>query len=207
MFKLRKYLIILLSIASPFLVNAQEESLLSYSKFPLKLAIGNHAVGFLYQNSFDALNPHVSLGTEFGLNKNQKHQLFASSNIGFFKNLVIGSTMAVDLNLGYRFTHKIGLFLETELGLGFLNQYHPRAIYVQNSEDGSYEKTTDKGTLASSIGFKTGIGYDFSKNAKTPFRLGINHNFFLQTSYFDVASFPIMPQSTTNLTLTYKFQK
>ncbi len=203
---LKKYLLILFALSSSYLITAQEDDLIEYSKFPLKIAIGNHAVGFPYQNSFNAFNPHISVGTEKGLNKNQKHHLFASSNLGFIRNQVIGNTITIDLNLGYRYTHKVGLFIETGLGLGVLDQFHPRDIYEQTN-DNSYQKVKDKGTFASLIGIQTGIGYDFSKNSKTPFRVGINHNFFIQTTYFDVASFPIMPQSTTNITITYKFKK
>ncbi len=203
---LRKYLLILLALSSSYLMQAQDDSSIEYSKFPLKIAIGNHAVGFPYQNSFNAFNPHFSVGTERGLNKNQKHHLFVSSNLGLIRNKVIGNTITIDLDLGYRYTHKVGLFIETGLGLGMLDQFHPRDIYEQTN-DNSYQKVKDKGTFASLIGIKTGIGYDFSKNSKNPFRIGINHNFFIQTIYFDLANFPIMPQSTTNITITYKIKK
>lgn len=203
----KKYFFILFALSCSCLIKAQEGSPIEYSKFPLKLAIGNHAVGFPYQNSFSAFNPHVSIGTELGLNKNPKHSLFLSSNLGFFRNRVIGNTITADFDLGYRYMHKKGLFIETSFGLGALDQFHPRDIYELNPTVGTYEASADKGTFSSSIGFKMGIGYDFSKNSNTPFRIGINHNFFIQTVYFDVMSFPIMPQSTTNITITYKFKK
>lgn len=204
---LRKLLLILLTLSSTYLIKAQDSRPIEYSSFPLKIAIGNHAVGFLYENSFKAFNPHLSIGTELALNRNQKHQLVTSSNLGFIRNKVIGNTIVIDFDLGYRYTHKSGVFIETALGLGLLEQFHPRDIYEQNVVDATYQKVEDKGTFASLIGLKTGIGYDFSKDSKHPFRLGINHHFFIQTSYFDVENFPIMPQSTTNITITYKFKK
>jgi len=203
----KKYLFILFALSCSFLMKAQGSSPIEYSKFPLKIALGNHAVGFPYQNSFSAFNPHLSIGTELGLNKNQKHRLFLSSNLGFIRNKVIGNTITADFDLAYRYTHKKGLFIETAFGLGVLDQFHPRDIYELNPADGTYKKSSDKGTFASLIGLKMGIGYDFSKNSNRPFRIGINHNFFIQTVYFDVMSFPIMPQSTTNITITYKFKK
>ena len=207
MIPLKKYLLILLALSSSYWVKAQDDSAIEYSKFPLKIAIGNHAVGFPYQNSFSAFNPHLSVGTERGLNKNQKHHLFISSNLGFIRNKVIGNTITMDLDFGYRYTHVKGLFFETALGIGLLDQFHPRAIYKQNTTDGTYKKVSDKGTFASLIGFKMGIGYDFSKKSNRPFRIGLTHNFFIQTTYFDVKNFPIMPQSTTNILITYKFIK
>jgi len=204
---LKKYLLILLAVASAFSLKAQDTNPIAYSKFPLKVSIGNQVVGFPFDNLFTASNPHFSVGTERGLNKNQKHHLFVASSLGFFRNKVIGNTFMLDIDLGYRFTHKRGMYLETSLGLGNLIQFHPRKIYKQNIEDGTYKKMANKGFFASSIGLKLGIGYDFSKKSNLPIRLGIHHNAFIQTTYFDVDNFPIMPQSTTNISITYKFKK
>lgn len=204
---LKKYLLILFAISSAHLTDAQDLSAIEYSRFPLKIAIGDHAVGFPYQHSFGTFNPYLSVGTERGLNRNQKHHLLASSNLGFIRNNVIGNTITIDFGLGYRYMHNIGLFIETALDLGLLDQFHPRDIYEQNTSDGSYEKISDRGTFSSLIGLKTGLGYDLSKNSKHPFRIGIDHNFFIQTSYFDVENFSIMPQTTTSISITYKFKK
>ena len=113
----------------------------------------------------------------------------------------------IDIDLGYRYTQNAGVYLETTLGLGLLEQFRPRAIYELNTSDNTYAKIKDKGTFVSLIGFKMGIGYDFSKRSNSPLKIGIHHNFFIQTPYFDVENFPIMPQSTTNITITYKFKK
>ncbi len=203
----KKYVLILLAVSSSYLLNAQDTTPIEYAKYPLKLSLGNHVVGFPLENLFSSFNPHLSIGTERGINKNQKHHLFVAASLGFFRNKVIGNTLFLDLDLGYRFTHKRGLYVETSLGLGTLNQYHPRATYQQNTTDGSYKKRNNKGFFASSIALKLGIGYDFSKKSNLPVRIGIHHNAFIQTTYFDVDNFPIMPQSTTNISITYKFKK
>lgn len=206
MVTIRKYLLILIAISASYFTNAQASEV-EYSKLPLKIEIGNHVVGFPFENSFTAFNPHISIGTEIGINKNQKHQLFAATNLGYVNNKIIGNSILFDFDLGYRFTMKGGVFVKTSLSLGILNQYHPNDIYQQNIENGDYVKVDDKGTTASLVGLKMGIGYDFSKNTKFPFRVGLTHNFFIQSPYFDVKSFPIMPQSTSNISITYKFKK
>lgn len=188
-------------------IKAQDISNIEYAKFPLKISLGNHVVGFAYQNTFDSFNPSFSAGTEKGLNKNPKHHLFVSSNLGFIRNKIIGNTFTIDLNLGYRYTHAKGLFIETSLGIGALNQFHPRDIYTLNTTDGTYERNSNSGKFASLTTFRTDIGYDFSKKSKRPFRIGLSHNFFIQAPYFDVKNFPIMPQSTTSISFTYKFKK
>lgn len=189
-----------------FVAHAQNEEV-QFAKFPLKISFGNHAVGFPFQHSFKAFNPHFSLGTEFGLNKNLKHQIYISSNLGFIRNKVIGNTIPLDVDFGYRYLHKTGLFLETTLGLGILKQYHPRNVYQYSESNETYDKISDKGLTTSLVGFKMGMGYDFSSNNQHPFRIGINHHFFIQTTYFEIDNFPIMPQSTTNISITYKFKK
>ena len=205
--QLKKCLLIIVALSSAYLIKAQEPDPVVYSKLPLRIAIGNHAIGFPFQNTFKAFNPHFSVGTELGLNKNQKHRLLLSSNLGFFRNSVIGNSLTLDFEFGYRYTHRRGLFIETALGLGIINQFHPRDIYTINPDDGSYEQVSDRGTFASLVGWKIGLGYDFSKHSKHPFRIGINHHFLIQSPYFELENFPIMPQLITNITLTYKFKK
>jgi len=200
-----KFLLLIAAFLCSNFIKAQGD--VAYSKFPLRIEIGNHVVGFPFQNSFNSFNPNFSVGTERGLNKSQKYHLFVSTDLGFIRNKVIGNTLTFDLNLGYRYTHRAGLFFETSLGLGILDQFHPREVYTLNESENRYEKSSDSGMFASLIGLKTGIGYDFSKKSNLPFRIGISHDFFIQAPYFDVANFPIMPQSTTNISFTYKFKK
>jgi len=83
--KFKKYLLFLLALSSAYLIKAQDGSV-EYFPLPLKITFGNHAVGFPYQNSFTSFNSHFSLGTELGINQNQKHHLFVSPNVGFFRN-------------------------------------------------------------------------------------------------------------------------
>jgi hypothetical protein len=204
---LKKGLFILFLLLTSFLLKAQDTLSTTYSKFPIKVTIGNHSVGFPLQNLFKASNLNLSIGSELSLNKNKKHQLLIAPSIGFFHNKVIGSSFTLNIDFDYRYTHKKGVFIETGLGIGFLDQFHPRTIYELNIADGTYHEVKDKGTIFSSMGFNLGIGYDFSKKFDSPIRIGINHNFFIQTTYFDLANFPIMPQSTTNFTIAIKFRK
>ncbi len=188
-------------------LQAQENQTHQFSRFSLKNAMGNHAVGFPYENAFLAFTPHVSIGLEMGLNAAKRHGLFIASNLGFIKNEVIGNTIYTDFDLGYRYTSKPAIFMEISLGLGVLDQFHPEDIFQRNTSDGSYEQVNDTGRFSSLVALKTGIGYDISMISNLPITIALTHNFFIQTSYFDVKAFPIMPQSTTNILLTYKFKR
>jgi len=188
-------------------IQAQDSEAPSYSRLPIKLSVGSHTVGFPFQNLFSSPNSSLAIGTELGINKNRKHQLYTAANLGFVRNKAIGNTATLSIDLGYRFTSKSNLFFESALGIGMANQFHPTTIYQLNSDTEVYEEVKDRGINASLIGLDVGLGYDFSNNSSTPFKLSIHHRFFIQSPYFDVESFPIMPQSITNITLTYKFKK
>ncbi len=199
-------LLIFWTVSSCVLLKAQEENNSSYLRFSLKLNLGNHAVGFPFENTFSTFNPYGSIGTELRLNRSSKHRLFLATNLGVVRNQIIGNSVNLDCDLGYRYTSGFGIYGEMAPSIGIMNQFHPADIYEQRS-DGSYAKVNDTGFFASTIGLKLGAGYDLSQRTAIPITLGIHHNFYLQTSYFDVASFPIMPQSTTNISITYKFER
>jgi len=207
MFAQNKFLFIIYALLCTQIVGAQEVDPPEYSKFPLNISIGNHAVGFPFENLFAAFNPSISVGTERKLNKSKKHQLIASSNLGFIRNKVIGNTITFDINIGYRYTSRFGIYTETHLGLGAINQFHPNDIYTLTETGNKYEKVSNSGTFSNLTGLRMGIGYDLSRRSRVPLSVGLSHNFFIQTPYFDVANFPIMPQSTTNISITFKFKK
>jgi len=127
--------------------------------------------------------------------------------LGFVQNEIIGSSAHFDLGVGYRFTHAQGLFLNAELDLGLLNQYHTRTIFSYESSDRTYQEVQDKGTAATYSGIRLATGYDFTIARNRPFRVGIEHHFYFQSPYFPIEAFPIMPQSITSITITYKFKK
>lgn len=204
---IKKYSFLFLIFFLPILLIAQKEEPIRYTKFPLKISIGNQVVGFPFQHPFKSFNPHFSIGTELGLNKNLKHRLLLSSSLGFIQNDIIGNAIPIDFHFNYRYTNKIGIYFQPSLGFGISKQFHPRDIYVLKPSNDGYEKKNDQGILSTIIGLKIEMGYDFSKKSNYPISIGIQHNFFIQTPYFDLDNFPIMPQTITNISLTYKFIK
>lgn len=184
----------------------QEGDAIEYKKFPLKIGLSNHVVGFPFENISSTYNPHFSIGTERQLNKHLSHQFLAGSKVGWTSNKVIGNTISVDLDIGYRYMSALGLFSKLDFSIGAINQYHPYPIYDQKS-NGTFALKKDRGRPSSLIGFKLGIGYDLSRRGVLPVAIGIEHHAFIQTSYFDVASFPIMPQTTSGIIITCKFRK
>ena len=193
-----------------FSTSAQSKNLsdsIQFQKISLQLSFGNQCVGFPYQNLFSAFNPSFSAGIEYRYNKNLKHSLIQTARFNFNGNQSIGNSFAFITEFRYRYTHKSAFFADASVGLGFLNQYHPREIYKLNTETGEYNKVKDKGKGGNVVGYGISVGYDFSKKTKYPVAVFIRNNFWIQTPYFETTMFPIIPQSITQIGLTYKFKR
>lgn len=206
---MRKVIILLSLISVSLSIKAQNDAAQTdkYYKLPLQISFGNQCVGLAYQNLFSAFNPSLSVGTEIGYNKRIKHRISQTASIGFFANDVIGNTVSLSTDFCYRYNHKSGVFADISLGLGLLNQFHPRDIYEYNSTTGEYDKVKDFGKLAALLENGLSLGYDLSKTTKYPISIFVKHNFFIQSPYFDIKSFPIMPQSITQIGLKINIKK
>ena len=199
-------LAVLLSI--PTFVEAKINSdSIQFRKVYFQISYGNQCVGFPYQNLFNAFNPSISAGIEYRYNKNYKHSLIQTARFNFNGNQSIGNSFAFITEFRYRYTHKTAFFADASIGLGFLNQYHPRDIYKLNTETGEYDKVQDKGKGGNVVGYGISMGYDFSKRTKYPLAVFVRNNFWIQTPYFETTMFPIIPQSITQIGLTYKFKR
>ncbi len=205
MIQFTKILLHVFFILFSFSVTAQNE--IEYSKIQFKTTLGNHNIGLPGQISFNSFNPSINVGLLRKLNKNKKYLLFATSSFGGFINQSIGSSLILDIGSGYRYTHKVGLYIELELDIGGILQFHPRDIYKLDPENGTYIKKRKTGKLATVIGYEIGVGYDLSNRFDLPYTIGISNTFFIQSPYFKVSSFPIMPQSINTISITYKFNK
>ena len=174
---------------------------------PIQIAIGNHNVGFPYENIFYGGNPSLALGTEFRLNKKIKHRFYAAPNLTFTNNEIIGHSISLYSDLGYRYTHKSGVFSDFALSLGFMSQAYPRKVYEFNETSRTYEESSSSRIGASQVGFGMGFGYDFSLKKNLPIAIFIRNDFFIQSPYFALEMFPIMPQSITKIGIKFNLRK
>jgi hypothetical protein len=203
-----KKLFTFLFAAIPLLVAAQSNpGNAVYSRLPVRILFGNQSVGFPYQNLSSAFRPAFAIGTEFRYNKNPKHRLFQTAGISYSSSEEIGNKAILGTEFGYRFTHQTGLFADISLGLGIVSQSHPRAIYQYNSATGEYDSTKDKGTGGMALINGMSLGYDFSKKGKYPLSVFLKNSIFIQSPYFAVKSFTIMPHSFTQIGLSLKIKK
>ncbi|MEI7725596.1 MAG: hypothetical protein WCK09_10860 [Bacteroidota bacterium] len=205
----RHYLIfVLLMISMPVISEAQTDSASTrYFKLPARVSFGSQIVGFPYQNLFNAFNPYLSVGTEFRLNKSEKHRICQTLNLGMSFSDEIGTKIFLNSDFCYRYTHSTGIFGDISVGLGLLNQYHVRKTYKFNSSTGEYDKVSDHGIFGVFFGYGMSLGYDFSRKTRYPVSLFVKNTFYIQSPYFDNKDFSIMPQSTIQIGFTIKFKK
>ena len=178
-----------------------------YCKYPVRISFGSQVVGFPYQNLFSAFHPVFSAGTEFRYNKNEKHRICQTLNIGYSFNEQIGNKLLLNSDFCYRYTHSSGVFADISMGLGLVDQYHPRKTYKYNSSTGEYDRVSDWGKFGIQLGYGMSLGYDLSRKTHYPVSLFVKNTFFIQSPYFDLKDFPVMPQSTVQIGVTIKIRK
>ena len=178
-----------------------------YFKLPVRISLGSQVVGFPYENLFSSFNPTFSIGTEFRYNKSEKHRIYQTLNLGFSSSPQIGYKLMLNSDFCYRYTHSSGVFADISIGLGLANQYHPRETYKYNEATGEYDHVKDRGVFGLMLGYGMSLGYDFSRKTRIPVSVFVKNTFFVQSPYFDLKDFQIMPQSTIQIGFTIKIRK
>ena len=202
------FTIAFLLVLLPFLSEAQTDAASTHHfRLPIRVSFGSQVVGFPFQNLFNAFNPYLSAGTEFRINKSEKHRLCQTVNLGASFSDEIGTKLFLNTDFCYRYTHSSGVFGDISLGIGLLNQYHSRKTYKFNSSTGEYDPVSDHGIFGVLFGYGMSLGYDFSRKTRYPVSVFVKNTFYIQSPYFDNKDFSIMPQSTIQIGLTFKIKK
>lgn len=175
-----------------------------YRRFALKAGMGNHQVGFPYQNLLISINPALSFGSEIRYNKSERNQLLQTFDFRIASNKELGQSVALTTSLLYRRHFGNQIFIGTGLGIGLVAQQSPREAFVQNSQN-DYEKIEAAQTQGMLLQVPFTVGFDMSK--RRPLMLSIDYMPYIQVPYFDAASFPFMPQSVIQFSITFKFKK
>lgn len=175
------------------------------SRFSIQGGFANHIVGLPIQNLFSAYNPAIAdVGIGFRLNKKTDKQIIISSQTSFICNSVIGNTLFTGLGIGFQYTNKTGIIVGLGLHSSGVLQFIPNPTYSFNGS--VYEATKLKPQVFSAIGYDLNIGYDFSNKFDKRYALFIRNKFILQSPYFDIEAFGIMPQNLFEMGFIYKMK-
>ncbi|MEM6345883.1 MAG: hypothetical protein AAF927_18460 [Bacteroidota bacterium] len=201
--KYRPYflLLLLLILSSPYL--RAQELVQDHSfgeRLSLHLAIGNHSVGFPLQNQFKAFNPALSqLGITVRLNRSTKHSLLLGLSTSGIRNEVVGNSWLLGLELAYRYRHPSGVYTQLGLEMGALSQRSVREAYsFPFPSDDFQPEQLSLNTSYSGLAWQ--LGYQFDQRLS----VFLSQRFFIQSPYFSVAVFDILPQNVLAIGLSYQ---
>jgi hypothetical protein len=192
----------ILLLAACFCCRAQEAQI--NNNVPGKYLSGsisffNHSISVPFHKMIsEPIHPGIQVGIEGKYFEKNGSKLFQTLNLGMFYNNYNGRGFYLNTELGYRYTSKPGIFVETLLGVGYLRTYHPTDIYQLNSS-GTYQKVNDKGFSSPSVSFAFGLGFAFKSSSSFSFAPFIRYESIIQTHFN--AELEVLPQSTLHIGL------
>ena len=199
---------LLFLLVCPLITFAQDPSPTepTYRRWSLQGAIGNHTIGYPFQNYAASFNPSLSLETDFRLNKNPRHTFSIGLANTWLFNQPTGNTLIVQLGFAYRYTHRSGVFGKIGLDLGNSFFFHSGEAYAYNAETQSYSIASNSFATSYS-GYQLSLGYDLDPKMDLPWAFFLRNRFGIQSPYFDADLFPILPQNFLELGIIYRFRK
>lgn len=171
------------------------------SRFRLKAGVGNHQIGFPYQNIFQSSNPAILVGGELRLNKSFENQLVQSLEVRAVSNEELGQSMALATSLNYQKYFRNHWFAGIGIGLGLVNQRSDGNAFelLSNGEFQSVDYSEINGSF---VQLPMVLGADIKS-----VMLSVEYIPYIQAPFYSSAAFPIMPQSIIQLSITFKFKK
>ncbi len=150
--------------------------------YPIEITIGNHALSLpFYRMIRLPWHPALTLGTEFDLKKTENHHVFVPVRLGFFYNKYSATALSLSAEIGYRYTHKTGIYADAAAGLGYLHSFLTSTKIV--FENGVYNSDYDFGKPALITPLWIGAGYDFYQRTDLPLAIFVRYTWFAQIPY------------------------
>jgi hypothetical protein len=142
------------------------------------------------------IHPGFNIGLEFALNRSLTNQWFQTAKLGLLHHQYVQTAMQLYTENGYRRKVWNGLFTEFRIGAGYLHSFSDVAVYRIN-DNGEYNRSSRLGRPQIMVGGALGIGHTFH-NAKNPWRLQLEYQFFLQTPFVK-QYVPLLPVTAAHL--------
>lgn len=176
------------------------------NRISISVAMGNHTIGFPFQNLYASFNPVLfDGGAELKLNKKKKSFWYTFIGTCIVRNNQIGHSVMPAIGIGYRWFNKSNYWLSAALETGAIVQFHPTQTFIYNKETNAFKHGNNTPFLSQCVGFSLSVGYNLSVKYDIPLSVMIKNRFFIQSTYFNLASFPIMPQNMMETGIIYSF--
>lgn len=135
-------------------------------------------------------------------NKDRTVSLLLNSSLGWYYHDHFANAYYFDFAPGCHIRAKFGLFLNTDLGVGYQVIFAPVYMYQLNDE-GEYVR--DKVVARSSfiVPFSLKLGYVFQE-MKSPVSIFVKYKWFMQIPYID--DVPLVPHGSLHFGLGIRFK-
>jgi hypothetical protein len=166
----------------------------------LVMSVFNNAIAFPFSGKAGVIHkpfhPGVMVGVSRQINKNAHHQLHAGIKSAYFYQQLVQHGIQVYPEIGYRFSSKIGIILESRMGAGYMLSI-PDIDQFSLNENGQYQKEKNiRSSLLVSL--SPVAGYDLRKRTKIPALVFMQYQLAFQTPY--VKSYvPVLPNSAFHI--------
>ena len=170
---------------------------------PVELTVGNHSISMPFRKMLRTpFHPAISAGTELAFKHTAGHKIYSPLRFEFFYNKYNAAGLKLTAGIGYRYTHKIGVFADVAAEAGYLHSF--RTFGKMTFKDGYYESMTDFGKPAANAGFHTSLGYDFFRRTDLPLAVFVRYEWFAQIPYNSYAG-NYRPQAVISVGLRWDF--
>lgn len=173
-------------------------------RLPLSLTVFNNGTslpGAGYARVFSkTIHPGITLGTYHLYRKKERSEIFQTLKLGYFYHRHAQHGIQLYSELGYRYLNQSGFYAEGLIGAGYLHSI--AAIQQFKWEDGKYVKKANWGRPQFMATVSLAAGYDFKVKSKTPLRLFLQYQFWLQTPFVN-KYVPLLPNTALHIGAIY----
>ena len=171
---------------------------------PLSVSLFNNGTslpGAGYVGVFSkTFHPGITLGTYHVYRKKERSEIFQTLKLGYFYHRHAQHGIQLYSELGYRYLNQSGFYAEGLIGAGYLHSI--AAIQQFKWEDGKYVKKANWGRPQFMATVSLAAGYDFKIKSKTPLRLFLQYQFWLQTPFVN-KYVPLLPNTALHIGAIY----
>jgi hypothetical protein len=134
-------------------------SVAAQSRFPIAVSGGTHSMTVPWHPGqvTKRMNPAVIIGTERTLRPGGRMRLYQTGNLGFFQHYWWMTGLFLDTELGLGYTLPLGFHADLRLGVGYMHYFWRRKSL--ELKDGVYVQARDWGKPSLMVPLSLELGY------------------------------------------------
>jgi hypothetical protein len=197
--------LILFCFLLPSLCLAQQKPFLD----EVSVSVFNNAIALPFSGKagviHSPLHPGFTAAIGSQLNQSLRHRLFLNLKLAYLYQKHAQHGLQLYPELGYRFTMRNGIGIESGLGLGYMHAFTDLQQFKLN-ENGAYKKVPNRGRPSFLASLNIGLSYDLQRKKDIPIRLFSLYQPWFQTPF--VKSYvPVLPNGALHVGSAFYFSR